>query len=57
MNSKTNGRPKQEKQKFKSSSSTHRRIDDFGVRNKLLNKAQKAQTMKQNKYNSKYIKI
>ena len=35
-----NGRPKEEKQKFKQSWSTHRTYD-FGVGNKLFNKAQK----------------
>lgn len=34
------GRPEQEKWKFKHSWSMYRRIYDFGVRNKSLNKAQ-----------------
>lgn len=34
-----NGKPKEDKQKFKHFWSTHRRIYDFEVENKVLNKA------------------
>lgn len=49
--------PNRKQQKCKHFCSTHRKIHDFVVGSKLLNKEQKAQTIKQKVVKSDFIKI